>query len=173
MIIEARLAYAQSLQILLEQTILHTYPFYYAKGAVDFFIHRHNLSEIQSDIMKSQVYVYEVNDEIIGSVTVKNDEIYRLFVLQEYQHSGYGMELLEFAEKKLLEKGVPLRLDASLPSKEFFLKRGYKEKAYRKIQLDTGDFYCYDVMTKREQSEFEVFPVNAISHTIRVAEKMK
>lgn len=173
MIIEATLAYAQSLQSLLERTILHTYPFYYAKGAVDFFICRHNLWAIQSDIMNSQVYVYEINDEIIGSVTVKQDEIYRLFVLPEYQHRGYGEELLTFAEKKLTEKNVLLRLDASLPSKDFFLKRGYKEKAYRKIQLDTGDFYCYDVMTKKEPFPFEVYPVEEISQSIHMVEKVK
>lgn len=173
MIIEATLAYAQSLQSLLEQTILRTYPFYYAKGAVDFFICRHNLSEIQSDIMKSQVYVYEINDEIVGSVTVKHDEIYRLFVIPKFQHCGYGTQLLLFAEKILAESGVLLRLDASLPSKEFFLKHGYKEKAYRKVQLDTGDFYCYDVMTKKEINPIEVYPVEEMKRSVHMIENMK
>jgi len=171
MIILATLAHAQSLQFMLEQTVLHTYPFYYAKGVVDFFISRHNLLAIQEDIMRHQVYVYEKDDEVIGSITIKEDEIYRFFVLPEYQHMGYGMQLLRFAEEQFIEKGIEIRLDASLPSKDLFLSHGYKERAYRKVQLDTGEFYCYDVMIKQQEKNIESQNVRSSKYSFQIMEK--
>ena len=37
-------------------------------------------------------------------------------------------------------------LDASLPAKRIYRKRGYVDAEYHTIQTDSGDFLCYDVM---------------------------
>lgn len=39
-------------------------------------------------------------------------------------------------------------LDASLPAKRIYRKRGYVDWAYHTIQTENGDFLCYDVMRK-------------------------
>ena len=36
--------------------------------------------------------------------------------------------------------------ESSLPAKQIYLKRGYKETEYNLIKTENGDFLCYDVM---------------------------
>ena len=72
----------------------------------------------------------------------------RLFVSPQHQKKGYGRELLDFAEGKVSEEYSEIVIDASLPAKSIYLKRGYKEISYNKILTDNGDYLCYDVMVK-------------------------
>ena len=44
-------------------------------------------------------------------------------------------------------------LDASFPAKHIYLKRGYREKEFNRIQTGCGDFLCCDVMTKSLRQE--------------------
>ncbi len=37
-------------------------------------------------------------------------------------------------------------MDASLPAKRIYRKRGYKETEYNTVKTDNGDYLCYDVM---------------------------
>ena len=87
-----------------------------------------------------------------GTVTISGNEILRLFVLPEYQHRGYGKALLDFAENKILKGFQTVIIDASLPAKPIYKKRGYREMEYHMIQTENGDFLCYDVM-EMKQSE--------------------
>ena len=84
----------------------------------------------------------------MGTVTVKENEICRLFVLPQFQGKGYGGRLLDFAEKKAAENYGKIIIDASLPAKPIYLKRGYVFTEYHTIETDNGDFLCYDVMEK-------------------------
>ena len=43
-------------------------------------------------------------------------------------------------------------IDASLPAKPIYKKRGYRETEYHTIRTRKGDFLCYDVM-EMKQSE--------------------
>ena len=82
-------------------------------------------------------------------MSIKENDICRLFVLPEFQGKGYGRELLDFAENEIAKKYEEIMLDASLPAKRIYLKRGYKEKESHIINANYGDFLCYDVMVKR------------------------
>ena len=53
----------------------------------------------------------------VGTVTLKNHEICRLFVLPAHQKKGYGRRLMDFAEQKIFECTDICRFDASLPAK--------------------------------------------------------
>ena len=94
------------------------------------------------------VYLLEENGEYIGTVTIKKNEICRLFVLPQKQHRGYGQALLEFTEQKICEKYSRIVLDASLPAKRIYIRRGYKEVEYNQILTNSGDNLCYDVIEK-------------------------
>ena len=131
-----------------QNTIDAVYPSYYPAGAVDFFKNHHSREKIEMDIKNNIVYLYVIQDEIVGTVTVKENEILRLFVLPKHQKKGYGRELLDFAESKVREEYSEIIIDASLPAKSIYLKRGYKEISYNKIFTDNGDYLCYDVMVK-------------------------
>ena len=120
-------------------TISEIYPHYYPKGAVEFFLEHHSKEKISDDIKRNLVYLcLDTLQNAVGTVTVKNNEICRLFVLPAYQGRGFGREMLANA-----------LLDASLPAKQIYLKRGYREIQYNSILVSGNDFLCYDVMEKK------------------------
>ena len=137
-------------RLITQTTIRAVYPRYYPKGAVDFFTQHHSDEHIAADIAASRVYLLWAETEPVGTVTIADNNINRLFVLPEHQHQGYGKKLLDFAEEKILENYDCIQMDASLPAKAIYLKRGYKETEYHIIETENGDWLCYDVM-KREK----------------------
>ncbi len=64
------------------------------------------------------------------------------------QGCGLGRQLMDFAENMIFGYSKTVRLASSLPAKSMYIKRGYREKEYRKILTDNGDYLCYDVMEK-------------------------
>lgn len=57
--------------------------------------------------------------------------------------------MLDFAEKKISGQYSKIVLDASLPAKKIYLRRGYKEIDFHMILTGENDFLCYDVMEKQ------------------------
>ncbi len=147
-ITQAVLSDTAAVRIITAQTISSVYPNYYPKGAVEFFLSHHDENNIISDIEKGIVYVLHENENAVGTVTVRENEICRLFVLPKYQGKGFGGRLLDFAEKKIAENYRKIIIDASLPAKPIYLKRGYTFTEYYTIKTENGDFLCYDVMEK-------------------------
>lgn len=138
----------ERIQFIAHETINAIYPRYYPKGAVDFFLAHHNAEKITADINSKCVFGMEHGGLMIGTVTVHEYEICRLFVLPEYQGKGYGGALLEFAEQMILENYGRAALSASFPAKAIYLKRGYKEISFNSVLTENGDFLCYDTMEK-------------------------
>ena len=144
----AQMADLESVLQITGDTILEVYSHYYAKGVVDFFLEHHNRKNVLSDIEESIVWLLEAEDCLVGTVTIKENAINRLFVLPKYQSRGYGSQLMDFAEAKIAEKFSCIHIDSSLAAKEMYLKRGYKEKKTCKIQAGNGDILIYDEMEK-------------------------
>ena len=133
-----------------QQTIRAVYPHYYPSGAVDFFAQHHRKEAIRADIADGIVYLLEdESGNAAGTVTLRKNEICRLFVLPDAQGNGYGRALLDFAEAKIAKQSDEIVLDASFSAKAIYIKRGYKEIAYHVIDTENGDHLCYDVMTKK------------------------
>ena len=133
-----------------EITISEIYPHYYPKGAVEFFLEHHSEENILGDIKKNCVFLcLDTLQNAIGTITVKNNEICRLFVLPAYQGKGFGTEMLDFAERVIFEQHPKVVLDVSLPAKQIYLKRGYKEIKFNIIATRNNDYLCYDVMEKK------------------------
>ena len=129
-----------------QTTIRSIYPGYYPEGAVQFFCTHHSDEKIQADITSGSVFLLSDNERFVGTVTICGNEICRLFVLPQHQHKGYGRALLDFAEHEILARHDTIVLDASLPAKQIYRKRGYRETDYHIIQAENGDYLCYDVM---------------------------
>lgn len=87
-----------------QTTIKAIYPKYYPTGAVDFFIKHHSDENISRDIADRKVYLLCVDGKDIGTVTVNGNEVDRLFVLPDFQSSGYGKALIGFAEQMIKQK---------------------------------------------------------------------
>ena len=148
-IIQAVLSDFNTVKKISESTISEIYPHYYPKGAVEFFLSHHSNSNICNDIKLRRVYLYfDTEQNAVGTITIKNNEICRFFVLPLYQKRGYGTEMLDYAEKLISNKFSNVAVAASLPAKNLYLKRGYKSVEYNIIPTDDNDFLCYDVMEK-------------------------
>ena len=137
-----------SVKDITQTTIWSVYPKYYPSGAVQFFSNHHSDDRIRADIVAGIVFLIEVDGTAIGTVTVADNEINRLFVLPDFQRKGYGRELMDFAEEIIRKKHDHIILDASLPAKQIYLKRGYVTAKYNMIETENGDYLCYDVMEK-------------------------
>ena len=117
---------------------------------MDFFLEHHSEENILDDIKKNRVFLcLDTSQNVIGTVTVKGNEICRLFVLPDYQGKGFGTEMLDFAERIISEQYSRVVLDASLPAKQIYLKRGYRDVKFIIITAGGSDFLCYDVMEKK------------------------
>ncbi len=127
-------------------TINAIYPHYYPDGAVQFFLTHHSDEHIMADISCGKVFVLYEENNPVGTVTISDNNINRLFVLPEYQHKGYGKALLDFSEEKILKSYECVQIDASFPAKRIYRERGYRETEYNIIKTDNGDCLCYDVM---------------------------
>ncbi|MDO4944532.1 MAG: GNAT family N-acetyltransferase [Ruminococcus sp.] len=133
------------------KTIAAIYPHYYPKGAVEFFLEHHNDENITYDIHSNKVFLcFDNEHNPVGTATIKDNEICRLFVLPKYQGNGYGRELLEFCEKAIFEKYDEILPDAPLPAKRIYLKRGYTSTETNLIKVNYDDFLYYDVMSKKK-----------------------
>ena len=133
---------------IVQSTIRAIYPHYYPAGAVDFFLAHHSRENISTDIEAGRVSLAVSDGKAVGTVTVANDSINRLFVLPDEQDKGFGGELLRFAEAEIAESYGTARLDSSLPAKQIYLRKGYMVIDSRMIEAN-GDFLCYDIMIKR------------------------
>ena len=104
------------------ETIMEIYPMYYPHGAVLFFAEHHSDENIMRDIRTGIVYLLISDEGIpVGTVTLTNNEIDRLFVLPSFQHRGYGRTLMDMAEEKISSAYDVIVLHASLPAKSIYL----------------------------------------------------
>ena len=137
-----------SIKNITQTTIWSVYPKYYPSGAVKFFSDHHSDDRIRADIDAGKVFLLEVDGTEIGTVTVADNEINRLFVLPNFQRKGYGKELMDFAEEMIKREHDHIILDASLPVKQIYINRGYAATKYNMIETENGDYMCFDVMEK-------------------------
>ena len=145
-IIKAQSDDLETVRDITRTTINAIYPRYYPTGAVQFFLAHHSDEHIMADISDGKVFLLYVEEKPVGTVTISDNNLNRLFVLPMCQYKGYGKKLLDFAEKKIVESYDCVQIDASFPAKRIYLKRGYKEVEYNIIDTENGDCLCYDVM---------------------------
>lgn len=141
---------AEAVMQITHQTIRSVYPHYYPAGAVAFFLQHHCAENIRKDIAENNVFLCISDDgQAVGTVSVKENEIGRLFVLPAFQGQGYGCALIAFAEQRIAAQYPEAVLDASFSAKALYLRHGWEDTGYHKIACENGDFLCHDTMRKR------------------------
>ena len=122
-----------------------------------------------NDIERSQLFVLEMNHEIIGTIVItslmdegytaiqwltpnaKNAYVHRLSVHPDYQGKGYAQNLMDFAENYAQKINfVSIRLDTFSQNKrnqKFYETRGYQrlEDIYFPKQSE-HPFHCYELV---------------------------
>lgn len=78
---------------------------------------------------KNNIFIYENNDIIIGSVAVYGNEIDDLFVADEYRINGLGLKMLRFAiaflQKRNTDKIILHVADVNKVALSMYLKNGF------------------------------------------------
>ncbi len=128
---------------IVQTNINKVYPKYYPSGAVDFFLKHHSDENIKKSIEDDEVYLLSENNTIIGTGTINENEIDRLFILPEFQGKGFGTKALDYFEHEIFKKYDNVTLSASFPAFEIYQKRGYVPFEYNKILTDNGDYLCF------------------------------
>ena len=128
----------QTVLTITHETIRAVYPHYYPAGAVAFFLCHHNPAAVERDIAENLVYLcISADGQAVGTVTVKENDIGRLFVLPEYQGHGYGGALLRYAEQLIGEQYDEAVLGASFAAKAIYLRHGWQETGSRLSRAKT------------------------------------
>ena len=135
---------------IVRETIQKVYPHYYPMGAVQFFLDLHSEVRIEKVMSSEEIYLVMVQGTIIGTGSIRKNEICRLFILPEYQGKGYGSRLMDLLEARIFENYPKVHVDASFPAESMYLKRGYQIVSYEKIETENGDFLCYHTMEKEK-----------------------
>ena len=141
------------------QTIAEVYPHYYPAGAVAFFQAHHSRENIRRDVEAGRVFLAMDGDAAIGTVTLHENEIGRLFVLPLHQGRGAGRLLMQFAEAQIFAEYDQVVLHASLPARRMYRRNGYVEVAYHIIETANGDYLCFDEMRKQRVAAKEENPL--------------
>jgi len=98
----------------------------YPKEAIKFFKDYHCGESILKGAKEGYTIILEQDGQIIGTGTIVDGHVMRVFVRPEYQKLGFGKIIMRNLEAKALSQGISVvKLDASLPSKKFYDLLGY------------------------------------------------
>jgi GNAT superfamily N-acetyltransferase len=134
---------------LVDSTIDVSYAGVYPPAAIAFFKAHHAVEKILADGRNGCILVAEDEGRMIGTGTLVNDEVGRMFVMPECQGLGIGRDILGRLEQVAREKGLRhLRLDASLVARAFYERMGFKLVKDKARPVGNNERMEYSVMTK-------------------------
>ena len=163
---KARLDQTDEINEIVSKTIKEIYSKYYSNEVVDFFLELHNRDNINHDISEDNTYVIGCGAIILGTGTINQNAISRVYITPNNQHKGIGTKLMDYLEKEIIKNYSYVNIDASLPAAEFYRKRGYEFLRQAEHSVANGKLLSYSIMRKRE---FHIDPAlyNAPSVLVR------
>jgi len=124
---------------LVHRTIAVCYPGQYRMEAVRFFVNHHSDAAILEDARQGCTLVLEKAGRILGTGTLLGDEIKRVFVEPGLQKHGLGRLIMQRLEAQASLLGVvTVRLDASVPAKQFYDRMGYATVERTSLEVENG-----------------------------------
>lgn len=161
-IYEAKAEDFETIVKIVHTTINTIYPMYYPDDVVKYFLNHHSNENIKKAMNNEKIML--VNDgsgNVVGTGTLYNNEIKRMFILPQYQGKSYGAQLLEKLEQLAIDDGhETVVLSASLPAYGLYIDRGYIPIKYNKIITEKGQALCYNEMKKTLFGNKELEEVN-------------
>ncbi len=130
---------------LIRRTIELCYCNAYPEEAIRFFKEWHCADRILKDAKEGYTIVLEKDNQIIGTGTIVDNHITRVFVDLAFQRQGFGKVIMRKLEERANSLGIgAVILDASIPSKKFYDSLGYRTLEEAFIPIENGkrlDFY--------------------------------
>ena len=134
---------------LVQETIVISYSVVYPHEAVEAFIRYHSREQMQNDAEEGYTVILRVDDKIVGTGTLLDTSIKRVFIHPSYQGKGYGKAVIAMLEKKAAAQGVgTLDLAASLVSKQFYNSLGDTGDKQEFVPVGNGEKLYFYPMTK-------------------------
>jgi len=142
---------------LIHNTIDISYSRVYSREAIKYFKDYHINKNILKGSKEGYTIVLEKNNRIIGTATLIDNYITRVFVNPEFQKQGLGKLLMEKLETKARSAGIRIvKLDSSLPAKKFYDSLGYKTIEKTFVKVENGKKLDYYKMKKRLRRQKEI-----------------
>ncbi len=79
---------------------------------MQFFVDLHSEANIEEVMAVEEIYFVVAHGEIVGTGSIRKNEICRLFILPEYQGKGYGSSLMDLLEAKVFGNHRKVHVDA-------------------------------------------------------------
>lgn len=150
--IKATTKHKESIYQLVQDTIRTIYPKYYPQEVVDFFCEHHSKEKILKDIENGCVNMLLVDDVLVGTGSLKENHITRVFVAPKFQRKGYGNYIMNRLEDAISMQYDEVYLDASLSASQLYEHRGYKTVSHEKTKVKNDAILVYEVMKKQLHS---------------------
>lgn len=135
---------------LIHNTIDACYSGVYNKESIKYFKDYHTCENILKAANEGYVIVLEQNNQIIGTGTIIDNYIVRVFIVPAFQKNGFGKLIMHKLEKKALLSGISVaKLDSSLPAKKFYDSLGYVTVERAFLEVGNGKKLNYYKMEKQ------------------------
>jgi GNAT superfamily N-acetyltransferase len=130
---------------LIGRTMATSYRDVYSPRAIAFFNDYHSLENIKNDATRGSTVVAIEDGKMVGTCTLLEDEIKRVFVDPEYQGRGIGREMMRTRIAEAKDRGLrSVRLEASLVSRAVYEHLGFRFIGDGRHELGNGlglDYY--------------------------------
>lgn len=127
------------------ETIRTSYAGHYPPEAVCYFLDYHSLEAVLDDMENGYTAILNDSGRTVGTGTLRETNIKRVFVLPEFQGRGLGKMIMSHLEDCAGRKGLRiLELHASLPAKRFYDSLEYRTLRFCQIPVEnkkTLDYY--------------------------------
>lgn len=133
----------------LHTTIQTVYPKYYPKEVVDFFCHHHSKEHILDGIASGNMGVLTEDTVIVGTGCFDGSHITGVYVLPSCQKQGFGSQILNILESKIMQNHSVCVLEASLPAACLYEHRGYRTVGHGIMELENDVKLVYEIMEKK------------------------
>lgn len=133
---------------LVQETIQVVYPKYYLPEIVDMFREYHSREHVLQDITARNTYILWVGDTIVGTGTIQENHITRVYVLPRFQGKGYGTYIMKQLEDRIRKNYDTVDIDASLPACRLYQRLGYATVDHGIWECKNGVIQVYEIMKK-------------------------
>lgn len=137
------------LHLFIAATVEHSYKDIYAREAIDFFLSYLDKNDILKESKDHPIIVLREEGKIVGTATLIERHVKRLFVEPSCQGKGYGRLLMEKLEViAVRNKHSFIELHSSLFAKRFYDNLSYLTFKIDSIPVKNGQLLTYYRMAK-------------------------
>ncbi len=133
---------------LVQETIRKVYPKYYLPEIVDMFREYHSREHVLQDITARNTYILWVGDTLVGTGTIQENHITRVYVSPRFQGKGYGTYIMKQLEERIRKNYDTVDIDASLPACRLYQRLGYATVDHGIWECKNGVIQVYEIMKK-------------------------